>query len=597
MNPRTSNPIVLLALLLGLVLAACQSEPAPNDRQPTIERRATNVSVLPSATPAPEPAPTSASVPGATSVPAPTAGPAAAGFFDDSRLFYEPGFYVPEIQLFLDTQPGALKGLIYQVGDRRHTFAEVLVGQTSYYSVNPRVILALLESQSQLISDGAPGSDQIGWAIGFQGDSGNWRGLQGQVRWAVRQLFYARRDYRAYAPLTYADNNSYEPPPGLSLSEYVIARVLAPTTTPDRLPTRMQRFSDAYTELFGDPRSAPQGWPEPGAPFLHRPTEQVVPVTSFFDHDGPFLTRSPAGSVVTYWGRDETDASFAYDGHDGWDYAAAPPDRALAAAAGLVVFAGNADDGCATRAVVIEHGNGYRTLYWHLARVDVEIGQQVAAGEVLGVIGESGCALGPHLHFGTQFLGRGVDPYGWCGAGSDPWETNPAGSRSIWLWVDRPSPCGAPPPDALVVDTDAPSFFRAGDGWQTAPSGYGGSATFVPSIRGTNEREGWRLRPLDPPAVAVWKVAIPRAGRYRVLAYVPYALSGLEDPRATFYRVRHAAGEAQVEINARTYANDWADLGTYEYAAGQEAAVILSNQTEENRLSVWADAIMWIPAE
>jgi hypothetical protein len=82
-----------------------------------------------------------------------------------------------------------------------------------------------------------------------------------------------------------------------------------------------------------------------------------------------------------------------------------------------------------------------------------------------------------------------------------------------------------------------------------------------------------------------------------VIAYVPYALSGLEETRHMQYRVRHAEGEATITIDARTYANDWVELGAYQFAAGQAGAVTLSNLTEDNRLSVWADAVMWIPIE
>jgi murein DD-endopeptidase MepM/ murein hydrolase activator NlpD len=510
---------------------------------------------------------------------------------------YEPGWYVPQVQAFLDTQAGPLKDARYRVGDQVHSFAEVLVSQTSYYSVNPRVILALLESQNALLSNAQPSSDQLGWAIGFEGDRGNWRGLQGQVRWAVRQMFYARRDFPGVQSLTFADNSTASPSPGMTLSEYVIARVLAPTTTPARLPHLLQRFRETYTALFGDPRLPPHDWPAPAAPFLSRPLEQTFAVTSFFDHDAPFLARDPNASVVTYWGHAETDNAFAYDGHDGWDYAAAAPDRVIAAADGDVVYAGNADDGCATRSVVIDHGNGYRTLYWHLARVDVETGQRVARGERLGVVGESGCALGPHLHFGVQYLGRNVDPYGWCGAGPDPWAQNPSGTASTWLWADRPSPCGPPPPNAVVVDGSQATFVTVGQNWQQVASGYSGSALFAPSVRGADEQQPWKLRPLRQPSVAVWRPDLPSAGRYRVIAYIPYALSGLEEARTIQYRVRHAAGEATLTVDARTYANDWVELGTYQFAAGTGATVTLSNMAEENRLSVWADAVMWIPAE
>src|SRR4051812_5471193 len=183
-----------------------------------------------------------------------------ASFFDDRRLTYEPGFYAPQIQSLLDAQAGPLKTVALQVGDRRHSFAEVLSGQTSYYSINPKVVLALIELQSRLLSTAGPSSDQVGWALGYQGENGNKRGLQAQVRWAVKQVLYAKRDYPQYAPLTYADNSSAPPPSGWSLSEYAIARVLAPTTTPGRVIGLLDRFLETYTRLFGDPRMPPEGW-------------------------------------------------------------------------------------------------------------------------------------------------------------------------------------------------------------------------------------------------------------------------------------------------------------------------------------------------
>ncbi len=532
----------------------------------------------------------------AAAQPSPTAGaPGPAPYFDDRRLAYEPGFYAQQIQAFLDTQPGTLKRQVVQVSDGRFSFAEALVGQTSYYSVNPKVILALLEQRSRLLSSPSPSSDQLAWALGYQGENGNRRGLSAQIRWAVKQMLYAKRDFPGYAPLTYADSSSTPPPPGLTMSEYVIARVLAPTSTPDRLPALLAGFRETYTRLFGDPRPAPEGWPAPAAPFLSWPLEHPAAVTSFFDHGGPFLTRNAAMGVTTYWGRTETDIAFAYNGHDGWDFAAAPPDLALAAADGEVVFAGNADDGCATRAVIIDHGNGYRTLYWHLARVDAQFGEHVARGQPIGIVGESGCANGPHLHFGVQYLGRNTDPYGWCAATPDPWQQHPAGSVSTWLWLDRPSPCGPPPDGAVVVDVSSPGFSKEGDGWQAVPVGYGGSALFVPSLRGADAFGALGMRPLARPAVAVWRPTLPAAGRYRVLAYIPYALSGLEDANQVRYRIRYHGGEAEIIISQPDRANDWVDLGTYDFDPRDTPTVSVSNLAEASQLSVWADAVMWLP--
>ena len=85
----------------------------------------------------------------------------------------------------------------------------------------------------------------------------------------------------------------------------------------------------------------------------------------------------PNGSIVTY--RGDQGEYPAYDGHDGWDYGMLTPEPVLAAADGTVVFAGNSDDGCGVaQVVIIDHGNGYRTLYWHLARPEIEPGRSAA---------------------------------------------------------------------------------------------------------------------------------------------------------------------------------------------------------------------------
>ncbi|MCS6840203.1 MAG: peptidoglycan DD-metalloendopeptidase family protein [Roseiflexus sp.] len=585
------TPYRLTYVLIVLALVACAAPPPP---APTPQAEAPPSSAPVRTATLQHPSPTQPIALTATgAAPAPTLEPALARLFDDRRLTYEPDFYALEIQAFLDGQPGPLKGIIMPVGDRQHTFAEALTSQAIYYSVNPKIILALIELQSRLISDPQPTADQFAWAVGFRGENGRRRGLQAQVRWAVKELLYARRDYPQRAALTFADGSTASLPEGMSLAEYALARVLAPTTTPERLPALMEQFRATYTRLFDDPRIPPTDWFPLSPPFLTRPIRKVVPTTSFFDHGGPFLTRNSKQGVTTYWGRVETDPIFAYNGHDGWDYAAAPPERALAAADGVVVFAGNADDGCATRAVVIDHKNGYRTLYWHLHRVDVAIGAWVVRGQPIGVIGNTGCSSGPHLHFGVQYLGRNTDPYGWCGAGNDPWQTHPAGTVSRWLWMDRPSPCAPPPEGGVAVDAGLPGFFTDGEGWKRAPTGYGGESLLAASVRGAGGRP-WKVRSINPPSLAIWRAELPTAGRYRVIAFIPYAVSRLRDATQARYLVQHAEGMAEVVVDAATHANDWAELGTYPFD-NTGAEVVLTSAAEEGMLSVWADVVMWLP--
>jgi murein DD-endopeptidase MepM/ murein hydrolase activator NlpD len=73
------------------------------------------------------------------------------------------------------------------------------------------------------------------------------------------------------------------------------------------------------------------------------------------------------------------------------------------------VFAGRHTGGWG-KLVVVKHGSGVRTLYAHLSRVDVKLGQSVSAGAGVGLVGATGTATGPHLHFEVLVRGAAVDP-------------------------------------------------------------------------------------------------------------------------------------------------------------------------------------------
>lgn len=101
--------------------------------------------------------------------------------------------------------------------------------------------------------------------------------------------------------------------------------------------------------------------------------------------------------------------------HRGVDYAAPTGAPVVAPAGGVVVLVGNHNEGFVVHGntVGLDHGQGVTSIFLHLSSIDVQEGDTVQAGDLIGRIGTTGASTGPHLHWGLYVHGIAVDPVPW----------------------------------------------------------------------------------------------------------------------------------------------------------------------------------------
>jgi murein DD-endopeptidase MepM/ murein hydrolase activator NlpD len=97
--------------------------------------------------------------------------------------------------------------------------------------------------------------------------------------------------------------------------------------------------------------------------------------------------------------------------HDGVDISAARGTPVYAAASGRVIHADASLSGYG-KMVIIKHGDRYSTVYAHNDELFVRVGQFVEQGQRIALVGKTGRASSPHLHFEVRYDGRPRDPLG-----------------------------------------------------------------------------------------------------------------------------------------------------------------------------------------
>jgi murein DD-endopeptidase MepM/ murein hydrolase activator NlpD len=121
------------------------------------------------------------------------------------------------------------------------------------------------------------------------------------------------------------------------------------------------------------------------------------------------FVRPLAGRISGVYGSQRILNGTPKDPHYGLDIAAPTGTPFVAPAGGVVTFA-DADLFLTGGTLLVDHGHGLSSVFIHLSRLDVATGQRVEQGDVLGAVGATGRASGPHLHWGFNWFGVRLDP-------------------------------------------------------------------------------------------------------------------------------------------------------------------------------------------
>jgi murein DD-endopeptidase MepM/ murein hydrolase activator NlpD len=125
-----------------------------------------------------------------------------------------------------------------------------------------------------------------------------------------------------------------------------------------------------------------------------------------------FAPEAPGPFALPLRGRLESKFGYRWGRlHAGVDISVLGTDRVHAALAGTVVKVGYLDRYAGYgNIVLLRHGDGIATLYAHLARVSVKVGERIDRRELVGRAGCTGSCTGQHLHFEVRILGKPVNP-------------------------------------------------------------------------------------------------------------------------------------------------------------------------------------------
>lgn len=196
---------------------------------------------------------------------------------------------------------------------------------------------------------------------------------------------------------------------GIPLSAPLGSSSLTTNTTPIQIEVTPYRYAEQRLNVKN------QDYVNPNQDQLDRYAREAKEQNDIYHsftpsswHSFPNFIRPTAGKFSNSFGRKRFFNGEERAPHSGLDIPAPVGQKVVAPAEGVVVGTGNYFFNGNT--VLIDHGQGLISMFCHLSKINVEKGQHIQQGEVLGLVGKTGRVTGPHLHWGMSLNNARVDP-------------------------------------------------------------------------------------------------------------------------------------------------------------------------------------------
>ncbi len=319
----------------------------------------------------------------------------------DSEMVFSPHAVDFDVAAFAQAQGGFLASYHEYVGLRWRTGPEVLAIAARDNSVNPRLLLAILEYKSHWVTDPTrPSGDAFNYPI--DNTDLQFRGLYQQLSWLSNELGKGYYNWRAgrLTELAFRDESTVRLAPELDAGTVALQYYFADTLSPRdwALALSPNGFIATYKKLFGDPWQYMHPLFEPGL-------EQPPMTLPFLPGHVWAFTGGPHGA----WERESAWAALDFAPSTSVAGCAVSEDWAVASAPGLVVRSGGG-------VVVLDlDGDGREQTGWDLIYLHIAAQGRVAQGTFVeqgDLIGhpscEGGIATGTHLHLVRKYNGEWI---------------------------------------------------------------------------------------------------------------------------------------------------------------------------------------------